>query len=123
MSATLLAAVLSAFAFAFTWTGAANKESQRKVPANASQQRAKSESLFRRNCSRCHGVDGRGQTALGKLFEAPNFTDSDWWALHSNNKELIDIITNGKKHMPSFGKKLTRPQIAGLANYVQSFKP
>jgi cytochrome c6 len=122
MLSLLLIVPLSFFAFGFTRTGARKAESQPKVAVSGSQRGAKPEALFRRNCSRCHGTDGRGQTTLGKLFNAPDFTDHDWWAKHSSSKELITIITNGKKNMPAFGKKLTRSQIESLASYVRSFK-
>ncbi len=118
----LIAATLSSRALVSTGPSAHTRESQRRVSATSSRQGAKPEALFRRNCSRCHGTDGRGQTTLGKLFNPPDFTDNEWWARHSNTRELITIITHGKKNMPAFGKKLTRSQITSLGNYMQSFK-
>jgi cytochrome c6 len=81
------------------------------------------EDLFKQRCSKCHGADGSGDTSLGRIFNAQDFTDSVWWAKHSNPAELIRAITRGKKNMPAFGKKLTRAQIASLAAYVQHFRP
>lgn len=80
------------------------------------------ETLFKQKCSKCHGADGSGDTSLGRIFNAPDFTDSGWWAKHSSTAERIRTITKGKKNMPAFGKKLTRAQIASLATYVQRFK-
>jgi mono/diheme cytochrome c family protein len=80
------------------------------------------EALFKQKCSKCHGADGSGDTSLGRIFNAQDFTDSGWWAKHSNPAELVRAITRGKKNMPAFGKKLTRAQIASLAAYVQHFK-
>ena len=79
------------------------------------------EVLYRQKCSKCHGADGSGETSLGRIFNAPDFTDGGWWAKHSSG-ELVNIIVRGKKNMPAFGKKLTRVQIASLAVYVQRFK-
>ena len=79
------------------------------------------ETLYKQKCSKCHGADGSGDTSMGRIFNAPDFTDSGWWAKHSSG-ELVSMITRGKKNMPAFGKKLTKPQIASLANYVQRFK-
>ena len=80
------------------------------------------ESLYKQKCSKCHGADGSGETSLGRIFGTPDFTDPAWWAKHPNSGELLGIITRGKKNMPAFGKKLTKAQIASLADYVQRFK-
>ena len=79
------------------------------------------EALYKQKCSKCHGTDGSGDTSLGRIFNAPDFTDGGWWAKHSSG-EFVGIITRGKKNMPAFGKKLTRAQITSLAAYVQRFK-
>lgn len=79
------------------------------------------EALFKQKCSKCHGADGSGDTSLGRIFNAPDFTDGGWWAKHSSG-EFVGVITRGKKNMPAFGKKLTRAQITSLAAYVQRFK-
>src|SRR6266576_3814713 len=72
------------------------------------------EALYKQKCSKCHGPDGSGETSMGRIFNAPDFTDSGWWAKHPSG-ELVGVITRGKKNMPAFGKKLTKAQIAGLA--------
>ena len=79
------------------------------------------ETLYKQKCSKCHGADGSGDTSMGRIFNAPDFTDGGWWAKHSGG-ELAGVITRGKKNMPAFGKKLTKVQIASLAAYVQRFK-
>jgi cytochrome c6 len=79
------------------------------------------EALYKQKCSKCHGADGSGDTSLGRIFNAPDFTDGGWWAKHSSG-EFVGVITRGKKNMPAFGKKLTRAQITSLAAYVQRFK-
>ena len=79
------------------------------------------ETLYKQKCSKCHGADGSGDTSLGRIFNAPDFTDSGWWAKHSSS-ESVGVITRGKKNMPAFGKKLTRAQSTSLAAYVQRFK-
>lgn len=79
------------------------------------------ETLFKQKCVKCHGADGSGDTSMGRIFNAPDFTDGGWWAKHSSG-EFVGMITRGKKNMPAFGKKLTRAQIASLATYIQHFK-
>ena len=81
--------------------------------------------LFRNNCARCHGADGRGDTPLGQTYKAPDFTDPEWWEKHSNittSASLVSIVSNGKGGMPAFGKKLSRTEIRRLVGYVRRFK-
>jgi cytochrome c oxidase cbb3-type subunit 3 len=65
-------------------------------------------------CAACHGMDGKGNTALG----APNLTDDIW--LHGwGEASIINIINNGKiNEMPAQQGKLTDAQINVLTAYV-----
>jgi mono/diheme cytochrome c family protein len=94
-----------------------NTQSKRKSSAT--------EDLYRTNCARCHGADGRGDTPLGHTYHSPDFTDNAWWQKHSDitgTKSLVSIVTNGKGGMPAFGKKLKSAEIKGLVNYVRRFR-
>jgi cytochrome c oxidase cbb3-type subunit III len=65
-------------------------------------------------CAACHGVDGKGNTALG----APNLTDDVW--LHGWGEDTIVAMINGGKSnaMPAQAGRLTPEQIRVLAAYV-----
>lgn len=65
-------------------------------------------------CAACHGVDGKGNQALG----APNLTDDVW--LHGYGEAAIIAMVNGGKvnQMPAQADKLTEAQIHVLASYV-----
>ena len=67
-------------------------------------------------CAACHGMDGKGNQALG----APNLTDDVW--LHGWGEAAITaMINNGKTNqMPAQAEKLTEAQIKALASYVWS---
>ena len=81
--------------------------------------------LFRTNCARCHGADGRGDTPLGHTYNAPDFTGADWWRKHSDITSpgrLVSIVSHGKGGMPAFGKKLRPSEIKLLVNYVRRFR-
>jgi mono/diheme cytochrome c family protein len=83
------------------------------------------EDLFRTNCARCHGADGRGDTPLGHTYNSPDFTDNAWWQKHSDitsTKSLVSIVTHGKGGMPAFGKKLKNSEIKLLVSYVRRFR-
>ena len=81
--------------------------------------------LFRNNCARCHGADGAGDTPLGQTYNAPDFTDPDWWRKHSDitsTRSLVLIVSHGKGGMPAFGKKLTSSEIRRLVDHVRRFR-
>ena len=81
--------------------------------------------LFRNNCARCHGADGAGDTPLGHTYNAPDFTDPDWWRKHSDitsTRSLVLIVSHGKGGMPAFGKKLTSSEIRRLVDHVRRFR-
>jgi len=65
-------------------------------------------------CAACHGMDGKGNQALG----APNLTDDVW--LHGwGEQAIVNMVNNGKvNEMPAQQGKLTDAQIHVLATYV-----
>ncbi|MDX6695191.1 MAG: hypothetical protein QOF02_2794 [Blastocatellia bacterium] len=79
------------------------------------------EGVYRQNCARCHGADGRSETPLGKVYNAPDLTDPELHARFSN-KEFSAIITSGQGGMPAFKKNLSKAEIAALVTYVRRFK-
>ena len=65
-------------------------------------------------CAACHGVDGKGNQAIG----APNLTDDIW--LHGwGEQAIVNMVNNGKTNvMPAQESKLTPAQIQVLAAYI-----
>jgi cytochrome c oxidase cbb3-type subunit 3 len=65
-------------------------------------------------CAACHGMDGKGNQALG----APNLADDIW--LHGwGEQAIIAMVTSGKhSEMPAQAGKLTEAQIHVLGAYV-----
>ncbi len=65
-------------------------------------------------CAACHGMDGKGNPALG----APNLADDIW--LHGYGEAaVIAMVNNGKvNQMPAQADKLTEAQIHVLTAYV-----
>jgi cytochrome c oxidase cbb3-type subunit III len=65
-------------------------------------------------CAPCHGVDGKGNVALG----APNLTDDVW--LHGRGEDAVAaMVTLGKTNvMPAFAERLSPAQIHVVAAYV-----
>lgn len=68
-------------------------------------------------CAACHGLDGKGNQALG----APNLTDKVW--LHGWGEDAVVAMINGGKSnmMPAHGERLSPEQVRVLAAYVWNF--
>lgn len=67
-------------------------------------------------CAACHGMDGKGNKALG----APNLAD-DYWLHGWGEAAIVSAIKNGKNNvMPAQAPKLTPEQIHVVAAYVLS---
>ena len=67
-------------------------------------------------CAACHGVDGKGNKALG----APNLTD-DYWLHGWGEAAIVSIVKTGKNNvMPAQASKFTPDQIRVVAAYVLS---
>ena len=69
------------------------------------------------SCAACHGMDGKGNPALGSA----NLTDDIWLHGYGENA-IIAMINSGKTNqMPAQVDKLTPSQIQVLAAYVWGF--
>jgi mono/diheme cytochrome c family protein len=89
--------------------------------ANQNEQPAGAAELFLKRCASCHGKDGKAKTFKAKFNSARNLTDSRWQAEVSDER-IFNSITNGRNKMPSFGKKLSEPEINSLVVYVRGLK-
>jgi len=72
--------------------------------------------VFSDNCIACHGVDAKGNHAIG----APNLTDKIW--LHGGtSNDVIETIAKGRNsHMPAHKDILDPAKIHLLAAYIYS---
>jgi cytochrome c oxidase cbb3-type subunit 3 len=84
--------------------------------ASDSIRKARGEPLFKASCSACHGLEGKGNQAIG----APNLADRIW--LHGSGEEAIAAqITKGRiNQMPGHKDILTPAKIHLLTAYVYS---
>lgn len=90
-------------------------------PLQSGSQNPAADSLFTKNCATCHGKDGKAKTFKAKLNHARNLTDPEWQTSVTDER-LFNSITNGRGHMPAWGKKLTEAEINSLVAYVRQLK-
>jgi cytochrome c553 len=79
-----------------------------------------------KNCAKCHGQDGKGNTRMGKQSGAKDYTDPKVQAELKDDaglKAIKEGITeDGKKKMDPYKEKLTDDEMKALLAYVRAFK-
>lgn len=69
------------------------------------------------HCARCHGGDGRSQTAKGRKTNATDLTKS-----RVSDAKGIRIIGSGSGEMPEFRSSMSADQIRNVMAYVKGFR-
>src|SRR5260370_29526567 len=76
------------------------------------------EATYKAKCAMCHGPDGKGETATGKMMKAKDFASDEVQKM--TDADLADTISKGKGKMPAY-KTLTPDQVKDLVAYVRAF--
>ena len=75
---------------------------------------------YKARCSACHGVNGAGDTMLGKNLKLRSLASPA--VQEQSDQELAAVISQGKNKMPAYDHKLSRNQIADVVQYIRSLK-
>lgn len=82
--------------------------------------------LYEKDCAKCHGADGKGQTKMGQKLGAKDYTDAKVQA-ELKDDAAFKAIKEGLKDKD--GKALMKPlegasddDIKGLVAHMRSFK-
>ena len=78
------------------------------------------ETTFRSNCAMCHGIDGSGNTPAGKHFGTPDLRGAKAKGL--TDVQIKQVIADGRKTMPAYGKRLSADQIKELVQYIRELQ-
>ena len=80
--------------------------------------------IYRRMCSRCHGIEGRGDGGgAGAGGQPADFTD-DVWEFGSSDGELFYAIHDGTSgDMQSYADLIEDEDIWHLVNFLRSLGP
>jgi mono/diheme cytochrome c family protein len=99
---------------------AAEKESKNPLPATAENLQA-AKGIYAEQCANCHGDTGKGDGSDAMMYDpAPSdLTDATKTTKHTDG-EIYYQITEGRKPMPSYKKKLTDTQRWQLVLFVRS---
>jgi cytochrome c6 len=81
--------------------------------------------LFEKNCVKCHGADGKGETKIGKKLGIKDLTDAKVQAAFTDEKAFKEIkegIKDGDKTLMKPAEEVNDEQIKSLVAYVRKFK-
>jgi mono/diheme cytochrome c family protein len=107
--------------FVFVWAGGSHAVSSAGRNVDSSWAESDAASLFKDNCAKCHGKDGRARGFKAKLAGVRNLTDAKWQESVTDER-IYNSITSGRNRMPAFGKKLSDAEIESLVPFVRSLK-
>jgi cytochrome c553 len=87
---------------------------------------ADSKEVYEKSCAKCHGLDGKGETKMGKKLGARDYTDPKVQA-ELKDEAIVKAIKEGLKDKD--GKPVMKPteglsdeDIKGLVAYMRQFK-
>jgi mono/diheme cytochrome c family protein len=86
--------------------------------ARAADEAAGRSELWKSNCEKCHGADGKGDTEEGKKKGARDLSNAKWQKTISDDR-MIRSVSRGRDKMPSFSKVLSEEQIKELIKEVR----
>jgi cytochrome c6 len=78
-----------------------------------------------KNCAKCHGPDGKGDTKMGKKIEIKDFTDAKYQASLKDDamlKAIKDGVKDGEKVRMKAAEGLSDEEMKALVTYVRAFK-
>ncbi len=76
--------------------------------------------LYTKNCAKCHGDDGKGETGMGKKAREKGEKWPDLSKETEPREEVVAVIKQGipNTKMKAYGDKLTPAQIDLIADFV-----
>lgn len=80
--------------------------------------------LYRKQCSKCHGMDGRAQSSKAKFAHARNLTDAKWQD-DVTDERIFNSIMNGRNvrgNMPKFSDRFSEAEVNGLVTFVRELR-
>jgi cytochrome c6 len=82
--------------------------------------------IWTRDCQKCHGEDGKGQTKMGAKAGVKDYTDAKVQAEMKDENAIKaikeGIKEDGKEKMKAYGDKLSDDEVKALVAHVRSFK-
>jgi cytochrome c553 len=81
--------------------------------------------IYERECTKCHGADGKGDTKMGKKLNAKDYTDAKVQAELKDDaaiKAIKEGLKDGDKTLMKPAEGLTDADMKALVAYMRAFK-
>ena len=81
--------------------------------------------IWEKNCQKCHGADGKGNTKMGAKLEVKDLTDAKYQDSFTDEKAFKSIkegIKDGDKTKMKAAEGLSEDDIKALVAKVRAFK-
>ena len=74
--------------------------------------------VYAAKCASCHGADGKGNAKMAGMLKItiPDLSCS----AGKSDAELLKLLAEGKKPMPSFGKSLSKDEMAAVLSHAKA---
>lgn len=96
-------------------------------PSDGAAFSPKTQALFKKHCKKCHGMDGRGDTAMGKRNKVRDLTTAAYQG-KATDADVLKSMTDGfvdpdnpKRKMPSYQEELSEAERQQLLKVVRAF--
>lgn len=110
MPKSVFSFLASALVIAVSLSACTTPQNTNQLDANLGQ------TLFSNNCAACHGVDGSGASMM---LRAQNIAfNTPEWQKKYTDKQMVEIIRNGKASMPNFD--FTPEESQALVKYIRT---
>jgi len=80
---------------------------------------------WEKNCAKCHGPEGKGDTKMGKKLEIKDLTDAKVQASLKDEdmfKAIKEGVKDGEKIRMKAAEGLSDEEMKALVTYVRAFK-
>ena len=118
-AAVKIALILAGFSLCISTTSLFTRNSHAAETGNSDFAQRSGAAVYAQMCARCHGSDGRANTAKGRSVSATDLRSSDWVPDVARDTR---IVTRGKESMPAFKAKLKPVEIEAVVSYIRRFK-
>ena len=74
--------------------------------------------VYAAKCASCHGADGKGNDKMAGMLKVdiPDLSGSKG----KSDAELLKLLAEGKKPMPSFAKNLSKDEMESVLSYTKA---
>lgn len=87
---------------------------------------AKAKTFYEKDCAKCHGKEGKGDTKMGQKLEVKDYSKAEVQAKMKDEdmaKAIKDgVKKDGKTRMKAYATKLNDDEIKALVQYVRKLK-